>query len=284
MALSWLCRDRRLTFDNCPLIMGILNVTPDSFADGGRYNAQDMPSERGLQILAEGADILDVGGESTRPGADPVDADEEIRRVAPVIERVCREQPDAIVSIDTTKAAVAEAAIAAGASIINDVSALTHDPEMMDVAVQSGAGVVLMHMQGSPRTMQTEPGYDNVAAEISDYLGQRVDELVAAGLDAERLVVDPGIGFGKNVEHNLALLASLRQMSVRDRPVVVGLSRKSFLGLLTDRPVDQRMAGSLAALCFCVLNGAHVMRVHDVRESIDAVRVLQALAQATQTG
>jgi len=276
--LQWICRDRALTFSERPLIMGILNVTPDSFSDGGRHFDPDLAVAHGLRLVKEGADVVDVGGESTRPGAAGVPADEELRRVIPVIAGLAR-ATDAVISVDTCKAAVARAAIAAGAHIINDVSAFAGDPDMPAAARESGAGAVLMHMQGVPRTMQNEPRYTDVAAEVSAYLRERVADLVARGLDRNRLAVDPGIGFGKTAEHNLQLLARLDLLAECGVPVAVGLSRKSFIGKLTGQTVENRLAGSLAALVFCVLRGAHILRVHDVRESLDAVRVAVALSQ-----
>jgi len=264
-----------------PLIMGILNVTPDSFSDGGRHFDREAAVARGRRMIEEGADIIDVGGESTRPGAARVAAGEERERVVPVVEALAR-SADAVLSVDTMKASVARAAVAAGASIINDVSALSADEEMVRVAAASGAGVVLMHMQGSPRTMQDDPRYADVVAEVASYLAGRVADVTAAGVAAEALAVDPGIGFGKTVEHNLALLADLGALAGLGRPVVVGLSRKSFLGKLTGAPVGERLAGSLAALTFCVLNGAHVMRVHDVRASREAALVARAIEEARQ--
>jgi dihydropteroate synthase len=274
--ICWKCRSRVLDFAERPLVMGILNVTPDSFSDGGRCADPAAAIARGRQLAAEGADIVDVGGESTRPGAAAVDAAEELRRVVPVVERLAGET-QALVSVDTTKAAVARAALRAGASIVNDVSALTQDPDMPAAAAEFGAGVVLMHMQGTPRTMQADPRYEDVVAEVKGYLQGRVAALVRDGMPEESLAVDPGIGFGKSLEHNARLLGGLRALAAVGRPVVVGLSRKSFLGRITGREVDDRLAGSLAGLVFCMLNGAHVLRVHDVKESLDAVRVAATL-------
>lgn len=263
--------------------MGILNVTPDSFSDGSRYLDAGKAVQRGLEMAGEGACIIDVGGESTRPGAMAVDVEEEKRRVVPVIGELCRRlrqdgKIGVAVSVDTSKASVARAAVDAGAEIINDVSALTGDPGMADVARESGAGVVLMHMQGSPRVMQDNPRYGDVAAEVAQHLLARIRDLERLGLDTGRLVVDPGIGFGKTLEHNLELLRQTGTLrAAAGRPVVVGLSRKSFLGKLTGRDVDQRLIPSIAALSFCLTRGADVVRVHDVRESVDAVKVVAAL-------
>lgn len=274
----WKCGSRDLLIGHRPLIMGILNATPDSFSDGGRFLDLDAAVSRGLQMVAEGADIIDVGGESTRPGAAAVDAAKECDRIVPVV-RAIRAQSDVTISVDTTKSQVANEAIAAGASIINDVSAFLHDPEMVNVAKESGVGVVLMHMRGTPRTMQDDPEYGDVVQEVADHLAARVDDLVDRGIDKRAIAIDPGIGFGKTVDHNLALLAHLDVFRKDKLPVLVGLSRKSFLGKLTDRMVNERLAGSLAALVFCVLNGADIMRVHDVGESCDAIRVIAAIEQ-----
>lgn len=280
--IAWTCRDRVLRPGPEPLIMGILNVTPDSFSDGGRHFDAGRAVAHGLQMAADGAAIIDVGGESTRPGAAEVPTDEEIRRVVPVIRELCRHS-DAVVSVDTRKAAVAAAALDAGARIINDVSALTHDPAMVPLALRSGAGLVLMHMRGTPATMQADPHYADVCREVRDYLRERVATLAAAGIGRACCAIDPGIGFGKTLEHNLSLIAGMSTLAADGLPVVMGISRKSMIGALTGRPVEERLAGSLAALVFCVLNGAHVLRVHDVRESRDAVRVALAL-RARQAG
>jgi dihydropteroate synthase len=276
--LLWRCRDRVLVAGPRPLIMGILNVTPDSFSDGGRYADPAAAVERGLAMLREGADVIDVGGESTRPGAAPVPAAEELARVAPVIEGLRRRAGDtAVLSIDTRKAAVAEQAVALGARLINDVSALTGDPAMAALARRTGAGVILMHMRGEPATMQQDPQYGDVVREVADFLRARLAALAADGLDPQTLAVDPGIGFGKTVAHNLRLLAGLPALVRLGRPVVVGLSRKRFLGTLTGREVGERMAASVAGLAYAAERGAHVLRVHDVRESCDAARLLEAL-------
>lgn len=256
--------------------MGILNVTPDSFSDGGQFPDRDAAVARALAMEEEGADIIDVGGESTRPGARAVSQEEELRRVEPVIEAI-REKTGVIISVDTTKAGVARRAVAAGAEIINDVSALTQDPDMLGVARDGKTGIVLMHMLGTPRTMQENPQYGDVVSEVAACMASRVEQAVAAGISKQSIAVDPGIGFGKTLEHNLLLLANLRSMGACGVPVLVGLSRKSFLGKLTGRETGERLAGSIAALTFCVLNGAHIMRVHDVKETVDAIQVALAL-------
>jgi dihydropteroate synthase len=281
--LKWRCREHVLECSGRVTVMGILNVTPDSFSDGNSYFNIEKAIARGLEMVEQGAEIVDVGGESTRPGAESVGAAEETERVVPVIEAICAEidarglKNRVVVSVDTMKASVAERALAAGAAIINDVSALTHDPDMASVAAESGAGVVLMHMQGSPRVMQKDPKYKDVVSEVRDYLAGRVEALVEEGVERDRVAIDPGIGFGKTLEHNLDLLRGLDAMVACGRPVVVGLSRKSMLGRLTGREVDNRLAASISALVFCVMQGAHVMRVHDVAESVDAVIVARRL-------
>ncbi len=275
--VTWKCRDRLLELESRALIMGIVNVTPDSFSDGGEYFNTDAAVHRALEMIDQGADIIDIGGESTRPGASPTKPSQELARILPVIEALSR-QHDNLISIDTQKAEVADKALAAGASIINDVSALSQDPGMLKVAARYDAGVILMHMRGEPRTMQADPQYDDVVNDVSDYLKERIEICVQAGLERDTLAVDPGIGFGKTLEHNLALLANLKILAAAGRPVVVGLSRKSFLGKITGRETDQRLAGSLAGLAYSVLQGAHIMRVHDVAESADVAAVLTAIA------
>jgi dihydropteroate synthase len=276
-ASAWTCADRVFPLQDRPLLMGIVNVTPDSFSDGGRHFEPDAAVAWGLKLVADGADILDIGGESTRPGAEPVPEAEETRRVLPVIEAL-RRHTDVTISVDTTKSGVARRAIEAGARIVNDVSALTDDPAMPEVARRAGAGVVLMHRRGTPRTMQVAPAYEgDVLDVVLGYLRERVADLAAQGFDAERLAVDPGIGFGKTLEHNVRLLNGLDRFRELGRPLVAGVSRKSVLGKLTGREVGDRVAASLAALCFCAGRGAHVLRVHDVKESADALRVWRAL-------
>lgn len=281
----WRCRDRELALAGVPLVMGILNATPDSFSDGGRYRPLDAAVRHGLEMAREGAAIVDVGGESTRPGAADVPVEEELARVLPVIEALQREFAAAgatapLLSIDTRKAAVAERALRAGAQIVNDVTALTGDPDMTGVVRRYGAGVVLMHMQGNPRTMQQAPGYGDAATEIAAYLGGRLRAVEAAGLDPATVALDPGIGFGKTEAHNLQLIVRLDRLTALGRPVVVGLSRKRFLGALTGREVGERLAGSLAGLAVAAWRGAHVLRVHDVRESVDALKVVAGLRGA----
>lgn len=276
----WMARGRRLDAGRRTLVMGVLNVTPDSFSDGGLYADPARAAERARVMIAEGADLLDVGGESSRPGASPVRADEERRRVRPVIEAV-RAFSDLPISVDTRKAAVAQAALEAGADLINDISALTADPEMPDVAARYGAGVILMHMRGTPETMQRDPRYESVVGEVRAYLAARVEDLAARGLARETMAVDPGIGFGKTLEHNLRLLARLEDLAALGRPVVVGVSRKSFLGRLTGREPGERLAGSLAAAAWAAARGARVLRAHDVKETCDLARVVDMLRKET---
>ncbi len=256
--------------------MGILNITPDSFSDGGRYRSLENALCRGLELAAEGADLIDVGGESTRPGAAPVSAQEEIDRVVPVIEALRRESALPL-SVDTTKAAVARAAVAAGAEFINDVSGLQFDPEMAGAAAASGAGLFLMHTRGRPERMQQDTRYADLLGEVVNYLWQAVDQAVAAGIPAEKLAVDPGIGFGKDVQGNLELLRRLPELQSLGRPVLLGTSRKGFIGQITDQPdPQQRLAGTLATVALGVAGGARIFRVHDVRPAREAA--LMALA------
>ena len=267
--------------------MGIVNVTPDSFSDGGRFLDPGDAVAHGRALVAAGADVLDVGGESTRPGADPVDEAEELRRVVPVVEGLA--DAGVPVSVDTTKAAVAAAALDAGARIVNDVSAGRFDPELLGVVADLGAGLVLMHMLGEPRTMQEAPEYADVVDEVSAFLAERLAAAEDAGVDREACTVDPGIGFGKTLEHNLQLLARLRELvASADVPVLVGTSRKRFLGTLLDRvageegepPPERRDDATLATVVWALDHGARVVRVHDVRPAIRAVALLEAIRDA----
>ncbi|MEQ8192932.1 MAG: dihydropteroate synthase [Rhodospirillales bacterium] len=259
--------------------MGVVNVTPDSFSDGGDAFERAAAVERGLALAAEGADILDIGGESTRPGARPVPASEQMSRVMPVIEALAGEGHR--VSVDTRDAAVMEAALEAGAAIINDVSALTHDPRALDVISASGAHIVLMHMQGDPQTMQDDPSYDNVVQEVFEYLSRRIETLEARGVRRERIAIDPGIGFGKTPQHNLHLLNQIGLFCELGCAVLVGVSRKSFIGQLSrNEPPKERLPGSLAAGVSAVASGAHILRVHDVAETAQALNVWQAIRDA----
>jgi len=273
--LIWSCRGREVDCAERTLIMGILNATPDSFSDGGEFLDSERAVAHTLEMIEQGADIIDVGGESTRPGADPVQALEEIERTVPIIGKL-HDQTDCLISIDTQKAEVARAAVAAGADIINDVSALA-DPDMVNVAVETGAGLVLMHMQGVPGTMQNNPQYVNVVGEVVGFLEQRKAFAISKGVAEAQIVLDPGIGFGKNDEHNLTLLNGISGLAAASRPVLIGVSRKSLFGRLLSREVDDRLAGSLAAAVFATMRGAHILRVHDVKESCDAMRLVDTL-------
>jgi dihydropteroate synthase len=257
-----------------PVVMGILNVTPDSFSDGGRFLEPAAALERALQLVEEGASIVDVGGESTRPGAKPVATDEELRRVLPVFERLAASLPVPL-SVDTRKPEVMRAALAAGASLVNDVSALAA-PGALEAVAASDAAVCLMHMQGEPGSMQAAPRYDDVIAEVRAFLSGRAAACARAGIGRERLVVDPGFGFGKTLEHNLALLAGLPELAADGLPVLAGLSRKRMIGALTGRAEGERLAGSLAAAAVAAINGARIIRAHDVRATVDALAVLAA--------
>jgi dihydropteroate synthase len=275
--MNWSFRGGHFVLGPRPLVMGIVNVTPDSFSDGGRFNSADAAIEHGLRLAAEGADLLDVGGESSRPGSAPVPLEEELARVVPVVRGLAG-RVGVPISVDTTKAEVARQALAAGAAIVNDITAGLGDPDMAAVAGEAGAGVVLMHMQGTPATMQLNPTYADVVGEVRDFLAARVRAWVAGGVPAERIAIDPGIGFGKTSEHNRLLLKHLDVLAALGRPVLLGVSRKGFLGRLTGRPVTDRLPASLAAACYCVTRGtAHILRVHDVAATADAARVLGAL-------
>jgi len=255
--------------------MGVVNVTPDSFSDGGRFFSVGAAVEHGLRLAQQGAALIDVGGESTRPGAEPVGTEEELRRVVPVIERL-RAGTTAIISVDTSKPEVMRAASAAGAGLINDVRAL-REPGALAAAAASGCAVCLMHMQGEPRTMQRAPSYADVVGEVRTFLAGRVAESIAAGLTPERLVVDPGFGFGKTLEHNLALLRRLGELAADGPAVLVGLSRKSMLGTLTGRAAGERLYGSVALAVIAALNGARIIRAHDVAATVEALKVTAAV-------
>lgn len=268
------CGYRRLDLSK-PIVMGILNVTPDSFSDGGRFTTFNDALARGLTMVEEGVGIIDVGGESTRPGARDVPEDEEIRRVVPLVEALAA-RTDTPVSVDTSKPGVMRAALRAGATFINDVRALREEGAL-EAAADSAAAVCLMHMQGKPRTMQLEPSYADVVIEVSQFLQERVATCVAAGISADRLVLDPGIGFGKRIEHNVNLLASLPELLELRRPLLIGVSRKSMFATLLGRAVDERLPGSLAVAVASVLAGASIVRTHDVAETVDAVKIAAAL-------
>ncbi len=258
-----------------PVVMGVLNVTPDSFFDGGKFFDPAGAVEQALRMVGEGAAIIDIGGESTRPGAQSVSVDDEIARVVPVIEAVCK-ATKVPVSVDTSKPEVMRAAVAAGASLINDVRAL-RDPGALEAAADLGVAVCLMHMQGEPRTMQDNPQYDDVVAEVRDFLAGRILAAEAAGIPRDRILVDPGFGFGKTVEHNLELLRRLAALRALNRPILAGLSRKSLIGKLLGLPVERRLHASVALALLAVQNGASVVRAHDVGPTVEALRTLEAV-------
>jgi dihydropteroate synthase len=260
--------------------MGILNVTPDSFSDGGKFADTGAAVAQGLRLLAEGADIVDVGGESSRPGASPVPEEEELRRVVPVVRALAREK-GAVISVDTVKARVASEAMAAGASVINDISALRADPRMAEVAARTGAGVVLMHMKGTPRDMQDNPSYADVVGEIASFLAGRGEAARQAGIPAEAVAYDPGIGFGKTPAHNLEIIRRLAELRGLDGPLVVGPSRKSFIGAVLDLPPAERLEGTAAAAALAVAGGASVVRVHDVGAMVRVVKVADAIVRGS---
>jgi len=276
---AWRCGAHVVELRVRTLVMGIVNVTPDSFSDGGRYSGTDDAVEHAIEMAGDGADLLDVGGESTRPGSDPVPADEEATRVVPVIERLARKLPNVPISVDTRKPEVALAALEAGASIVNDISA-GREAGMFDAVRTSGAGMVLMHMKGEPKTMQDEPTYYDVVAEVRGFLGERIEAATAAGIAREHLCIDPGIGFGKTVQHNLVLLRDIAAFRHLGVAVLVGPSRKRFIGALTDTGIDERVEGTAGAVAWCAANGADVVRVHDVRQMARVVRVVDAIARA----
>lgn len=257
-------------------IMGILNLTPDSFSDGGRWNNEAALSIRIKQLLAEGADIIDVGGESTRPFAEAVPAAEELTRVLPAIRKI-REHSTVAISIDTTKAKVARAALAAGATMVNDISALRQDPEMVEVVCSYQEPVIIMHMQGSPGDMQVDPHYGDVVAEINGFFADRIGLLEQQGVERGRIIIDPGIGFGKSLAHNLAILRNIQAFKQHGCPVLIGHSRKSFLGQLLDVSVAERDGSTNLVSAFCALQGVDILRVHDVRGTLQAVRLMTAL-------
>jgi dihydropteroate synthase len=275
MAAILRCGAFELALDR-PRVMGILNVTADSFSDGGRFLPEDRAIAHGLALAADGADLVDVGGESTRPGAEPVPLEVELARVMPVVRALVRER--VAVSVDTLKPEVMRQAVGAGCAMVNDVNAFRAEGAVAAVAA-SGVGLCAMHMLGTPATMQEDPRYDDVVAEVRDYLLARARALEDAGVARERIALDPGFGFGKSFAHNAALLAGLPAIAAAGYPVVAGLSRKRMIGEITGRPVEGRVAGSVAAALIAVQNGAKIVRVHDVRETVDALKVLQALTE-----
>jgi len=273
----WKIGDKLVDLSKRGMIMGVLNVTPDSFSDGGRFFDAEAAVERGVQIAAEGADIIDIGGESTRPGAEPISVDEEMKRVIPIIEKL-RAKIDIFISIDTSKSEVARAALDAGATIINDVTAGRGDQQMLPLAATQKAAAVLMHMQGEPRTMQKNPHYGNVVEEVADFFRQQYARAIECGVDAVTIAFDPGIGFGKTLEHNLSLLKNLEQLRAENRPLVVGVSRKSFLGKIAgSNEMADRSAPTVAMTSILRERGADVIRVHDVKENVAALRMTEEM-------
>ena len=268
---------RELPFDR-PLVMGVLNVTPDSFSDGGKYAKPRTAARRATEMIKQGADIIDIGGESTRPGAEPIDAETEIERVIPVIEAI-RKKSDIPISIDTYKAQVAEIAISAGADIVNDISALQFDQAMPDVVANCKVPVVLMHMQGTPGQMQQDPHYDDCLGEIQQFFFDRIEFCKLAGIDKSKIILDPGIGFGKRLADNTRILANLETFKSFSLPILIGVSRKSFIGMInpTDSKAVKRIGGSIAAAMLAIQNGANIVRVHDVAETVEAIKVLEAI-------
>src|SRR6202522_1939863 len=280
--MFWKTRRRTLDLSHSAKIMGILNVAPDSFSDGGQFFSLDAAVSRARELIAEGAEIIDVGGESTRPGADPVPLEEELRRVVPVIEKIRSEFPSVLISVDTYKAATARHAVQAGADIINDITALRDDPSMIDVVLESGAAVVLMHMQGMPKTMQVAPAYQEVVSEVTAFLRARRDWLVDRGGDRESIALDPGVGFGKRLADNLKLMRNLEAFRALAQPLLIGVSRKSGLAQLSGDaalPVPKRIWPTVALTCLLREKGAHLLRVHDVKPNLEALRMTEAILE-----
>lgn len=256
--------------------MGVLNVTPDSFSDGGLYFEKNKAVERGLELAAEGADIIDIGGESTRPGSDSVPFQEELRRVIPVISAL-REKTEILISVDTTKSEIAEAAVEAGADIINDISAFSFDSRMPSLAAQKGVSVILMHMKGTPKTMQNNPTYKALLAEIKSFFKEKLEVAQASGIEKEKIIIDPGIGFGKGVKDNLTLINNLSFLEELERPILVGTSRKSFIGSILNLASQERIEGTIASAVLSIIRGAHILRVHDVRSIKRAILVAESI-------
>ncbi|MFQ5966869.1 MAG: dihydropteroate synthase [Acidimicrobiia bacterium] len=278
MSSSWKIRDGVISGDRTAIV-GVINVTPDSFSDGGKYLGPDLAVEHGLRLQSQGAALVDVGGESTRPGSDSVAGSEELRRAIPAVKGLV--EAGVRVSIDTSKASVAEAALAAGAVVVNDISALS-DPDMVPLVADAGAGVVLMHMQGEPRTMQTNPIYEDVTKEVGEFLWERAEFAIEAGVDPKAICIDPGIGFGKTAEHNLTLLRRLDELAALGYPVMVGTSRKSFLGAILNKPdPEARDIGTGATVALAIAGGAFAVRVHNVAISSDIARVADAIVRQT---
>ncbi len=278
LRIPWQLDGESLELGDHPRLMGIINVTPDSFSDGGAYSGVDAAVAHAEQLAEAGADLLDVGGESTRPGAQPVSEAEELRRVIPVILRIAQ-STDVPISIDTTKAEVARQALAAGAGIVNDISGLTFDPQMPAVCAESSCGVIVMHIQGTPQTMQNDPRYQDVVAEIRDHFSARLSDLAAQGIAPERIVLDPGIGFGKTAEHNLAILSHIQQFRAVGRPILIGHSRKRFLAKVLGKQVDERVFGTAGVAVALAQQGVDIIRVHDVAAVADCLTAWRAVIE-----
>jgi dihydropteroate synthase len=279
--MIWRARDRSLTFERQALLMAVLNVTPDSFSDGGAFFEPESAVRQARRLITEGATIIDVGGESTRPGSDPVPLEEELRRVIPLIRRLRREFPEVVLSIDTYKAETARQAIEAGADIVNDITALCGDSQMAQIVKETGAGLVLMHMQGSPKTMQVAPYYQDVVAEVTSFLAERRAFACSCGVQFDRIALDPGFGFGKRDQDNVRLIQRLDTIVALGSPTVVGISRKSTLARLSGEPqlpFSERLWPTVAATCILRLGGAQVLRVHDVKANLEALRMTEAIS------
>ena len=269
-------RDHVLPIGEHTCIMGVLNVTPDSFSDGGEYLDERKALEHAVRMAEEGADIIDIGGESSRPGAEAISTEEELARILPVIKAI-RKKINVPLSVDTYKSEVARRALAEGASVVNDISALRMDPKMASVIADHDAGLVLMHMKGTPRTMQEEPAYDDVVSEVCGYLSQSIETAEDAGIDPDKIMIDPGIGFGKTLEHNLMLLRNLGELEDLEKPILVGTSRKSFIGKITGKRVEDRAFGTATSVALAIMNGASIVRVHDVGSMKDVAMVADAV-------
>jgi dihydropteroate synthase len=278
-ARVWRCRDRAFTLGERTLVMGIVNVTPDSFSDGAMFASIEDAVAHGARLVDEGADLVDVGGESTRPGSDPVEVDEERRRVIPVIEGLAKARPGTPISVDTRKPEIAVAALDAGACVVNDITG-GRDAKLLEIVARTGAGIVLMHMLGEPKTMQDDPRYDDVVGEVNEFLRERIEAAVFAGIPEERICIDPGIGFGKTVEHNLALLRAVPALRMLGAAVMVGASRKGFIGTLSGvEDPAARLEGSLAVAVLAAAHGADLVRVHDVEATVRALKVADAVVR-----
>lgn len=260
------------------LIMGIINTTPDSFSDGGKYNSASEAIDFAYELLREGADIIDIGGESSRPGADPISAEEEIKRISPLLSELVK-NTESTVSIDTYKSSTANYALNNGACLVNDISGLSFDKEMVDIVIRHNASIVIMHMKGTPKTMQKNPNYDNVIDEICDFLTNQVDFAINKGVSSDKIIIDPGIGFGKTLNDNYEIIAKLSQICDLGHPVLVGPSRKSFIGTTLDEPVEKRLEGSITAAAMCYRSGAKILRVHDVKETKKSLSIVKKIIE-----